>query len=60
MPRRVHPPIPSPARSPSINATQRSWGKRDVDIFDVDLERYIAAVRGRLRLLPPGEAAPGV
>lgn len=46
-------------RNPS-DLDQRSWGKRDVDIFDVDLERYIAAVRGRLRLLPPGEAAPGV
>jgi hypothetical protein len=31
---------------------EKFWGRRDVDILDVDLARYIAGVRGRLRLLP--------
>jgi SIR2-like protein len=35
---------------------QRFWGRRDVDILDLDLHRYISVVRGRTRLLPP--AAP--
>jgi SIR2-like domain len=37
---------------------EKFWGRRDVDILDIDLARYIAAVRGRLRLLPQAEAAP--
>jgi hypothetical protein len=36
---------------------EKFWGRRDVDILDIDLARYIAAVRGRLRLLPQAEAA---
>ena len=36
---------------------QKFWGRRDVDILDIDLARYIAALRGRLRLMPPLEAA---
>jgi hypothetical protein len=35
---------------------QKFWGRRDVDILDIDLARYIAALRGRLRLMPPIEA----
>lgn len=35
---------------------QKFWGRRDVDILDIDLERYVSVVRGRLRLLP--QAAP--
>ena len=35
---------------------EKFWGRRDVDILDIDLARYIAAVRGRLRLLPQAEA----
>jgi hypothetical protein len=31
---------------------QKFWGRRDVDILDMDLERYVSVVRGRLRLLP--------
>jgi hypothetical protein len=37
---------------------EKFWGRRDVDILDIDLARYIAAVRGRLRLLPQADAAP--
>jgi SIR2-like domain len=37
---------------------EKFWGRRDVDILDIDLARYIAAVRGRLRLLPQAQAAP--
>jgi hypothetical protein len=37
---------------------EKFWGRRDVDILDIDLARYIAAVRGRLRLLKQAEAAP--
>ena len=36
---------------------QKFWGRRDVDILDIDLARYVAALRGRLRLMPPMEAA---
>ena len=36
---------------------KRAWSRRDVDILDIDLERYVAALRGRVRLLPQGEAA---
>jgi hypothetical protein len=32
------------------------WRKRDVDILDLDLARYVAALRGRLRLLPKAES----
>jgi SIR2-like domain len=31
---------------------QKFWALRDVDILDLDLERYVSAVRGRMRLLP--------
>jgi SIR2-like protein len=37
---------------------EKFWGRRDVDILDIDLARYIAAVRGRLRLLPQADTAP--
>ena len=43
-------------RHPTI-LDEKFWGRRDVDILDIDLARYIAAVRGRLRLLPQAEAA---
>ena len=36
---------------------QKFWGRRDVDILDIDLARYIGSLRGRLRLMPPMEAA---
>ncbi len=39
---------------------QKFWGRRDVDILDIDLARYVAALRGRLRLLPQAEAAPSM
>jgi len=32
------------------------WRKRDVDILDLDLARYVAALRARLRLLPKADA----
>jgi hypothetical protein len=31
---------------------QKFWGHRDVDILDMSLERYVAVLRGRTRLLP--------
>jgi hypothetical protein len=31
---------------------QKFWGRRDVDILDMSLERYVAVLRGRARLLP--------
>jgi hypothetical protein len=31
---------------------QKYWGHRDVDILDMPLERYVAVLRGRSRLLP--------
>lgn len=30
---------------------RKFWGKRDVEILDMRLERYIAALRGRMRLM---------
>jgi hypothetical protein len=35
---------------------QKFWARRDVDILDLDLERYMSAVRGRMRLLPRAAA----
>jgi hypothetical protein len=37
---------------------RRAWSRRDVEILNLDLERYVGVLRGRLRLLPSGEAAP--
>jgi SIR2-like domain len=31
---------------------EKFWGRRDVDILDMPLERYVAVLRGRSRLLP--------
>jgi hypothetical protein len=38
---------------------QKFWGRRDVDILDIDIARYVAGVRGRLRLLPAAEVTDG-
>ena len=37
---------------------RRAWSRRDVEILDLNLERYVRGLRGRLRLLPKAEAAP--
>jgi hypothetical protein len=31
---------------------EKFWGRREVDILDMPLERYVAVLRGRMRLLP--------
>jgi hypothetical protein len=31
---------------------EKFWGRREVDILDMPLERYVAVLRGRARLLP--------
>jgi hypothetical protein len=36
---------------------RRAWSHRDVEILDLNLERYVSVLRGRLRLLPEAEAA---
>lgn len=36
---------------------RRAWSRRDVEILDLNLERYVSVLRGRLRLLPKAEAA---
>ena len=43
-------------RNPS-DLDRRAWTLRDVDILDIDLGRYVASLRGRVRLLPQAEAA---
>lgn len=41
------------------NLDQKFWGRRDVDILDLDIERYVYGLRGRVRLLPQAATVSG-